>query len=426
MQRLTIGYYDDSPGPGGTTRYLCELLGALDRSRFDAVLFAPEACDWHEEVRAAGARVITQRPQSPGVEAPASSPKTVPADPKAAAGRRRSRLPAEIGLSRWLTGELARLRRLFRTQRVDLLHSNNAGAEPAPIAARLAGQPRVVATWHVDSTYDLLGERQTWWYRTLERCSMRALHGAIAVSRSTGEDWVRRCGLGTGYAARVQVIPNGIDPGRVERRHAKAEARAVLGLPADLPLVGSIGRLEQAKGYEYLIRALPQVTTVLGAPVLAIAGRGPLEGELRRLATQLGVAERVHFVGFLAEVRDLLEALDVYVQPSLCEAQGLAVLEAGGLELPVVASAVGGLAETVVSGVTGHLVPTRDPNALADAVSALIVDPARRVEMGAAGRQRVLAHYTRERMVAETMAFYERLLTPDRIETAAAGAPVSA
>jgi glycosyltransferase involved in cell wall biosynthesis len=293
---------------------------------------------------------------------------------------------------------------------VDLLHSNNAGAEPAPIAARLAGVPQVLATWHVDSTYDLEGLRNGYRYRLLEKTCMRSLHHAISVSRATAADWIARCELGEEYWERVTVIHNGVPAAKLQRTRTVEEAKAALGLSHRL-VIESAGRLEAAKGYEYLIRALPEVVRARPDVLVRIAGRGELHAQLAELAGSLGVLDFMEFVGFVDDMRGFLESADIYVQPSLCEAQPFSVLEACAVGVPIVASAVGGVPECVEEGEMGMLVPAREPAALTRALTELAGRPDLRARMAAETPRVVRQSFESSQMVSKTLDVYRRLLS---------------
>ena len=409
---FTIGYYDDSAGHGGTTQYLVELLSALDRRRFRPVVFSPSPSGWHEQVIALGAEVVVGPPRSG--TGPSASPLTpvLPIRPTAppAAGLLTS-LRQAVGWHRGLRREIASIAELFRRCPVDLLHSNNVGEEAAPIAARVAAVPRIVGTLHVDPSYDLLGAHDAPRYRALQRRSLTALDLAIAVSDSTASMWRHHLGLTPTDAPKTVVIPNGIRLDRLARRRDMAAAKADLGLPATDLVIGSIGRLDYAKGYIDLIEALPAVVAAVPEVRFVHAGQGPLAETLRREAARLGVAERITWLGFRPDVRDLLEAADVYVQPSWCEAQGLGVLEAAALSVPVVATAVGGLPETLHDGQAGWLAAPRDPAALAQRLIEALQSPELRRRHATALLDRVHRHYTQDHMVTTTMAQYDRLLS---------------
>ena len=404
--KRTIGFFDDSPGPGGTTRYLSNLISGLDRDEFDLVLLALSARAWHRELEPFGVRVVTLAPGGP---AEPGTPAAAASERAPATRGRQVRIPKFVAAWLGLLKEIAQLRRLFRKCRVDLLHSSNAGAEPAPIAARLAGVPIVLATWHVDSTYDLEGTRSGLRYRLLEMLCMRSLHHAISVSHATAADWVRRCRLPKSYGRRITVIHNGIAVDGLRRRVTVAEAKAAAGL-GDRLVLGSTGRLEPAKGYEYLIRALPAIVAKYPQTLLRIAGRGELQPGLAELARSLAVEGNLEFTGFVSDIQSFLETLDIYIQPSQCEALGLGVLEASAVGVPVIGSEVGGLVEAISRDRTGIIVPARDPEALSDAVLKLAEARTLREGMAREGQMYMSEEFRREAMVEKTVRVYRKLL----------------
>jgi glycosyltransferase involved in cell wall biosynthesis len=418
-----IGYYDDSQGAGGTTRYLLELLEGLDRREFQPVFLAPAWRPWQRAMLERGVDVVTPagRIAAGAGEPPASSASTsstqaassASAPESTTSGHRRLPLPKSVTWAAGHLRELGTLVRLFCSVPLDLVHSNNAGAELAPVAARLAGVPRVLATWHVHSDYDLDLIHQGLNYRLLEIACMRSLDRAIAVSQATKLDWIERCRLGPHYAPRVAVIHNGVVIQRLARRRPHAEARAAFGLPPDALVLGGVGKLAPIKGFDVLLRALPAAFQRAPELHVVLAGAGPQREELLELARAGGFADQVHLVGFVSDVREVLEALDIYVQPSRREAHPLALLEAGALGLPTIASTAGGMPETIVEGETGLLVPVEDVQALAAALVTLVGDAALRERLGHAAKARVATEFTHERMVARTVSVYREMLAEE-------------
>jgi glycosyltransferase involved in cell wall biosynthesis len=402
--KLRIGYYDDSKVNGGTTRYLFDLLNGLDREEFEPIFFAPVDYPWHEGLREVGVKVVT--PTKGRATPPAAT--AAPVAPRKAG--KRPRLPKSLAWHVGLASELRNAYRLFKSERVDLFHSNNVGAEPAPIAAHWTGKP-VVGTLHVDPTYDLFGERSSWRYRNLEKWCLRSLDHAIADSRSTFDLWSTHCRLPDAYrSARMSLIYYGIDASRLARRRESRVAKRSLGLPDDAFVIVSLGRLEPAKGYEGLIRALPAIVQAVPSVQVVIGGQGFLKENLLRLAESLGVKQRVQLLGFKDDVRDVLEAGDIYVQPSLCEALGYGLLEALTMELPAVITNVGGMPEIVESGSNGLVVPAKRPEALAAAVATLAKDHSIRRRFGAVGRMRVQAAFSMANMREVTFDLYRRIV----------------
>jgi glycosyltransferase involved in cell wall biosynthesis len=173
---------------------------------------------------------------------------------------------------------------------------------------------------------------------------------------------------------------------------------------ADMPaglVVGAVSTFRPAKALDVLIDAMRMVPDAR----LVLAGEGPLEAELRSRAEGLEAT----FLPYQAPPARYLKGFDVYVLSSAWEAFPIGPLEAQACGVPQVVTAVGGTRESVVPE-TGIVVAPRDPHALADALNALLGDPARRAAMSAASRERHARHFTVEKMVAGTAAVYDRVL----------------
>jgi glycosyltransferase involved in cell wall biosynthesis len=188
-------------------------------------------------------------------------------------------------------------------------------------------------------------------------------------------------------------------------------APELAALRARGPVVGAVSTLRPAKRLDVLLAALPAVLAAVPEASLVIAGEGPEEAALRAQAARLGLAgdPRLAFLPFAAPSARYLRGLDVYVLSSGWEAFPIGPLEAQACGVPQVVSAVGGTAEAV-GPETGLLVPPRDPDALAEAIVALLRDPARRDRMAAASRARHAERFTVARMVAATAAVYDAIL----------------
>ena len=209
-------------------------------------------------------------------------------------------------------------------------------------------------------------------------------------------------------AGRYAVIHNGFEftPPRRSREQVLAELRLPPG-----PVGIVVARVEPVKDHETLLRALSLLEKA-GLPVnLLIAGDGSERGRLEALLPDLGVSpERVRFLGFRTDVADLLGAADFFVLSSLQEGLPLAVLEAMGQQLPVVATSVGGVPELVSHRETGLLCPARSPEALAGALRELLQDPALRRRLGQNGARRVEAGFSFARMADRYETLYRDLL----------------
>jgi glycosyltransferase involved in cell wall biosynthesis len=204
---------------------------------------------------------------------------------------------------------------------------------------------------------------------------------------------------------RIALIPSAVDPERVRPRREPAAVRDALGAAATDLVLLSAAALVPRKGLDVLLDALAALAHRGARPRLWVAGDGPERAALAARAARLGVAAQVAWLGQRDDIGDLLAAADVVVLPSRAEGLGVAALEAMAAARPVVASAVGGLAEAVVDGRTGLLVPPGDAVALAHALARLLHEPALRAALGGAGPARVGEGFLAEQMVAA----YERL-----------------
>ncbi len=231
-------------------------------------------------------------------------------------------------------------------------------------------------------------------------------HAHIAISHAVRDSMVAR---GESAPADVTVIPNGIPLPPAATRTAAEKIREELGVPPDAVFIVCASRLEPEKDLITLLEAMPLLPA--SPPVkLAIAGAGAMEAELNGKVRDWELADCVSLLGFRRDVLSVIAAADIFVLPSKAEPFGLVLIEAMAQGKPVVATAAGGPLEIVVSGVTGILVPPNSPAALADALRALILDPAKRTEMGRQGRKRFSEYFTADRMSKQTITLYRRVL----------------
>jgi phosphatidylinositol alpha-1,6-mannosyltransferase len=240
---------------------------------------------------------------------------------------------------------------------------------------------------------------------------------AVAVSRFT-RDRILDAGVAPD---QVRVLPCGVSPDLFRPRDGAA-ARRRFGF-GTRPVLLTLARLVSRKGHDLVIRALPELRRRVPDLLYVIAGpeNRPYEERLRALAREQGVEEGVRFHGYVDEAAlpDLYAASDVYAMPSRhdtaggnFEGFGISYLEANACGLPVVGADTGGVADAIVDGVTGFLVPTEDVPALTDRLGRLLTDPAAARLMGEAGRKRVLAEFTWERIAAQFLAALEEKTGP--------------
>lgn len=286
-----------------------------------------------------------------------------------------------------------RLRRRLRTNRYDVLHFHTARAHALAPFAR--GRARaLVVTRRMDYPPNRIFAR--WLFN-------RAVDGVAAISPAVADALA-----GAGVAReRIAIIPSGVDCARFrpptgEERRA---ARLRCGIDDGDLAIGAIGSLTPRKGHRDLIDAVARLPGH-GSIRCRIAGEGALREALAAQIERLGVGHQVRLSGPLKDARELLWAIDIFAMPSLKEGLGVAALEALACGLPVIASRTGGLIDLIGDSRAGILIPPGNPDALAEALAALAEAPARRKEIGAAGRARVEANFTMEAMAELTLAFY--------------------
>jgi glycosyltransferase involved in cell wall biosynthesis len=284
-------------------------------------------------------------------------------------------LDSAPALARALTGLLRRLR-------PRAVHATEV-FPPALVAARLAGVRRLLVTHHTpelprrDNFAGALWRRLGWAMRP------QVIYTSEADRARDGR-------------APSHVVPLGIDLDRFRSGSPVLEGT----------LVGNVARLAEQKGQRTLLDAAPAVLERHPEARFVLVGDGELRGELEARAAPLG--DRVVFTGARDDVPDLLASFDVFAFPSLFEGLCLAVIEAQAAGVPVVATPVGGIRETVVDGETGLLVPPRDAEALAERIVRLLDDRALAARLAAEASRRV-ERYSTERTVAETLALYDSI-----------------
>jgi len=228
------------------------------------------------------------------------------------------------------------------------------------------------------------------------------------VSRAAVERYIR---VGAAPKNKIRFMPNGIDTAKFKPNKAVGQRlRNELGVDNYFVWL-AVGRFEEAKDYPNMLRAFSMIVSKKLDVVLLLVGQGSLMEEVKKLASELKLEDKVRFLGVRRDVPDLMNAADTYVMSSAWEGMPMVLLEAGACGLPVVATDVGGNSEVVLNGKTGFIVPPRNPEALAQAMEKMMALPKeKRLEMGEAGRAYIEANYSLEHVVDQWEGLYMELL----------------
>jgi len=368
----TVVYFTDSRNFGGSEQILLTMMTALDRQSWDPILVS------HAET---GLEPLVEKAR-------------------------------ELNIPIWTVPRIEGYRAIFhalqfaqrlRRNRPDIFHANMIwplSCAGGLFAAFLARVPVVVATEHLPMA--LAGRRWT----LLERFVSSAVDCYLAVSHHIFYRLRERLRLPEG---KVKLVRNGI-PLDVYSHPSDKGFRATLNTSCDRPIVLTVARLDPQKGHRYLIEAAVNVPGAL----FLLAGDGPERSALEAKSVELGLSDRVVFLGHRHDVPDFLAMCDLFVLPSLYEGLPLSVLEAMAAGKPVVATDIEGTSEAVVHQETGLLVPPANPLALAEAIRALLSDSLLSRQMGQAGKNKARRDFSAEVMMRQIADIYEELLSDAR------------
>lgn len=283
---------------------------------------------------------------------------------------------------------------LLARQRYDILHIQKPYDLPVARLAQILCGTRVLFGCHGKD------------YFPTDRFWVRGVKAAVSCSHYNAATVQQR------YAILPEVIYNGIDVDFFAPRPLNPELRARFAAPEEFLLM-QVGRQVRWKGVQYFIEALGLLKE-RGWPVKAIlAGDGPYRKTLEKLAARRGVADRIHFLGNVAnrELPEYYACVDAVVGTSFAnETFGISLCEAAACERPLVASDFGGFREVIKNGETGYLYPPQDAGELADRLELLLQDPQRRQNFGQAGRAYVVANFTWQQVAERVYRQYKNLL----------------
>lgn len=285
------------------------------------------------------------------------------------------------------------LRTIIRTFSPHLVHTHSSKAGLVGRAAAWSLGVPSIHTAHAWSFSDGIPWRRKGWTIPVEAAVGRITDRFIVVSRADREVGMR---FGVARDAQVRIVHNGV---------ADGDARGNPGLPGPITVL-MVARMAEPKDHRLLLHALAAASPTIR---LRLVGGGPDQPEIEALTRQLGLSDRVEFLGVRRDVDALMAGVHVAALISKQEGFPLVVLEAMRAGLPVVASDVGGIREAVEPDVTGYLVPRGDETALTAALNTLSGDPALRSRLGAAGRRAYENRFTSAQMCLNTAEVYAEL-----------------
>jgi len=282
--------------------------------------------------------------------------------------------------------DISDLARWFRQEKVAVIHTHMFFAAMwGRLAGLKAGVPILVTTEHGKEPW------KKWWQIRLDRWLSGKTFRHIAVSEDVRRIRMKRDGVASG---KIQLIPNGVPiPAQVGDPEVRSRVRNEFGLGGNQPVIGTVGRMIEAKAYPVLVEALALARDSLPELHWLQIGDGPDRQAVMEKAKAMGQESHVTFAGRRADISDLLEAMDVWVMSSIREGLPVALLEAMAAGKPIAATRVGGIPDAVEDEVSALLVPENDPRALADIILRLVGNRELAGRLGVAARERAVAHY---------------------------------
>lgn len=310
-------------------------------------------------------------------------------------------------------GALRQLLGILRSKRIDILHAHCYKSDLYGLILRRYHKMKLVTTAHGPlATFQFFWASKNWrvryLYDQLDLRLLRHFETVIMVS-DTMRTIISKHGVDQN---KLIWVRNAIDSTYFRRGHAPDEQfRQRLGIPGDAPVIGAVGRLNGEKDYPNFLGAAQLLLRKRPNLFFVIAGKGELEQELRRMSADMGLADRVIFVGHFHDVRKLFETMDVYVLSSTREGLPNTVLEAMAMEVPIVATDVDGVREAVSDQSEAVLVPARDSAKLAAGIELLLDDADLRGRLVQGARHKVESEFSFAHRTRKVEDIYRRVMS---------------
>lgn len=284
---------------------------------------------------------------------------------------------------------------------IQILHSHNYKSNFYARAALSNNNVRWVVTNH--------GRRlgvKLLFYNLLDTFIARRADKLIAVS----DEIARRMKLAGIDPKKIQIIENGVNLNRFIKNIASDSIKESLGIKKETLVIGTVGSLTKEKGHIYLLKAVPKVIASFPEVLFLFVGDGRERNKLERIASNLGIEDKVIFVGMRKDIPEILSILDVFVLPSLNEGLPIALLEAQAARIPTIATRVGAIPHVIEEGVTGKMVSPKDPETLSKALVQILGDRNSAFAMAGRGFERVKSHFSSQKMANQYLSLYQKLM----------------
>jgi len=301
---------------------------------------------------------------------------------------------------------LFRLVKILKKHNVDILHCHrHKSTVYGTVAAVFAKTPVVMA--HVHG----LGRSRNFRRKLINFFLFKKINKIVPVAKSVREDVLKN--NWSVPEEKIFVLENSIDYRRfADVSISKADAKQMLGLPSDVFVFGTVGRLAPTKGPSYLIKAFVNIKEKMPKAHLILLGAGPLKEELQQQVAEASVYQSVHFLGYRNNIEVLLKAMDVFVLSSIAEGMPRAILEAMAAGVPCIATEVGGIPEIISDNNVGVLVPPKDSEALAEEMIKLAKMPEKKQQKFVDNaRQKVYSCYSHKVVMRKLENIYETEVT---------------
>jgi len=306
------------------------------------------------------------------------------------------------------------LSRFLAREKPAIIHTHTSKAGfLGRLAAKWSGVPIVIHTPHGHVFFGYFGPLKTKIFVFMERLASRITDRIVALTNREKEDYLL---FKIADEKKFVVVNSGIDLDKFNELSLpeKQSLKRELGIPDDALVVGTVGRLVPVKGPGFLLGAAKYILPRYPNTFFVFTGDGELRKDLEKKGSELGVKEKVIFLGWRNDVAEIASLFDIFVLPSLNEGMGRVLAEAMALSRPIVASRVGGIPDLVIHGKNGFLFAPGNSKELAKYILNLLGNKDRRERMGKEGKEMV-SHYSKEIMVEKITRLYKDLLIQKNI-----------